>query len=413
MHLALPASAHKDDHDEEQEQEAFGNTDDAERARSLADVVAHASNSAAAPQIIHVSSRHHGRKGEASKGPIWPLVKVTASSIAEVAILSSVGYYLARRGIIDKVTQTKLNKINVSFFTPALLFSKVAFTLNPARLAELVVVPIGFVVVSIVSALVAYGMARIARISRAQRNFAIACAMSPNSNSLPVALMQSLVATVPQLHWEEEGEPEDTVDGMLGRALTYLVLFSTLGMLTRWSIGAKLLATVDEEEESQAQDEGAASTAQLVDVESDNAAQQPPRIAIRRATNDVDASEASPLLSSRRDKPKPRPQAWTRSFPHTDVTAPPSEAGSDSNEDEEAVARRHFNSSSALWNSPAADNAKSFGKRWIVRPYKAFMAFMVRLLLVLAVSPFHLDADANVPTRRHRSGRQSSPSSSP
>lgn len=68
--------------------------------------------------------------------------------------------------------------------------------------------------------------------------------------------MQSLVTTVPQLHWEEEGEPEDTIDGMLGRALTYLVLYSTLGMFLRWSVGARLLSSVDEEENKE--DEGGA-----------------------------------------------------------------------------------------------------------------------------------------------------------
>lgn len=51
----------------------------------------------------------HGSTGT----PIWGLVKVTAESILEVIILSSVGYLLARRGIIDKSTQTKINKINV------------------------------------------------------------------------------------------------------------------------------------------------------------------------------------------------------------------------------------------------------------------------------------------------------------
>jgi len=41
--------------------------------------------------------------------------------------------------------------------------------------------------------------------------------------------MQSLVVTVPGLKWEED----DDVSAMLGRALTYLVLYSTLGMVVR------------------------------------------------------------------------------------------------------------------------------------------------------------------------------------
>lgn len=61
------------------------------------------------------------------------------------------------------------------------------------------------------------------------RSFAIAAAMFMNSNSLPIALMQSLVVTVPGLKWDED----DNKDAMVGRALTYLVLYSTLGMVVR------------------------------------------------------------------------------------------------------------------------------------------------------------------------------------
>ena len=53
--------------------------------------------------------------------------------------------------------------------------------------------------------------------------------MFMNSNSLPIALMQSMVVTVRGLEWG----PDDTRDGMLGRALTYLVLYSTLGLMVR------------------------------------------------------------------------------------------------------------------------------------------------------------------------------------
>ncbi len=235
------------------------------------------------------------------------LVKVTASSILEVVILSSVGYILARRGIIDKRTQTKINKLNVSFFTPALLFSKVAFTLNPARLAELIIVPLGFVIVTVVSTLSALVLSWGARLSPAQRNFAIACAISPNSNSLPVALMQSLVVTVPQLHWDEEGEPEDTVDGMLGRALTYLVLFSTLGMFLRWSVGAKLLSTVEEdtsEAGSDTHDQDTASPTSSPEIT--NGGSRRPTITLRRPTG-----ERRPKRS------RSGPPAWARSFPNS------------------------------------------------------------------------------------------------
>jgi len=71
----------------------------------------------------------------------------------------------------------------------------------------------------------------------------VAAAMFMNSNSLPIALMQSLVVTVPGLKWDDDDEESS----MLGRALTYLVLYSTLGMVLRWSYGVHLLSRADPE----------------------------------------------------------------------------------------------------------------------------------------------------------------------
>ena len=60
--------------------------------------------------------------------------------------------------------------------------------------------------------------------------------MFMNSNALPIALMQSLVISVPDLKWGND----DNKDVMLGRAQTYLTMYSTLGMVVRtvffWSV---------------------------------------------------------------------------------------------------------------------------------------------------------------------------------
>lgn len=55
--------------------------------------------------------------------------------------------------------------------------------------------------------------------------------------------MQSLTYTVDGLKWGTQ----DTRDAMLGRALSYLVLFSTLGIILRWSYGIQLLSTADDD----------------------------------------------------------------------------------------------------------------------------------------------------------------------
>ncbi|SNX87184.1 uncharacterized protein MEPE_05894 [Melanopsichium pennsylvanicum] len=329
----------------------------------------------------------HGQAG----APILGLIKVTAFSILEVVILSSVGFILARRGIIDKRTQTKINKLNVSFFTPALLFSKVAFTLNPARLAQLIIVPLGFVIVTVVSTLSALVLSWSAKLSPAQRNFAIACAISPNSNSLPVALMQSLVVTVPQLHWDEAGEPEDTVDGMLGRALTYLVLFSTLGMFLRWSVGAKLLSSVEQDTpegptEDQEYSSPSSSTSELDDH------QPRPRFTLRRPTGE-----------RRPQRSRSGPPAWARSFPNSpdastaNITATRRQVDHDSDVEDEPLEPYEEQGQITL---PGAINSRENRSRWsifkttchkwfhnlILRPLSAIGGFMTAPLYAAVIS---------------------------
>ncbi len=126
-----------------------------------------------------------------------------------------------------------------------------------AKLRELWVIPIFFIVTTLVSMIVAYFLSIVLRLKKSQRYgrsihsnpdleltpqlraFAIAASMFMNSNSLPIALMQSLVVTVPGLKWDED----DNSDAMVGRALTYLVLYSTLGMVVRLTLFSRGVCT--------------------------------------------------------------------------------------------------------------------------------------------------------------------------
>lgn len=80
-------------------------------------------------------------------------------------------YYrvLARVGILDRKTQKQLNRLNVSLFTPSLLFNKVAFSLSPEKLKELWVIPIFFIGITAVSSLVAFILGVVFRLKRSQR----------------------------------------------------------------------------------------------------------------------------------------------------------------------------------------------------------------------------------------------------
>lgn len=117
----------------------------------------------------------------------------------------------------------------------------------PEKLRELWIIPIFFLLVTGVSLGVAWALGNLFRLRPSQRyshsfsrrrtshsshrNFAMAAATFMNSNSLPVALLQSLAVTVPELKWGKD----DTKDAIIGRALTYLLLCSTIGQFVRTS----------------------------------------------------------------------------------------------------------------------------------------------------------------------------------
>ncbi|KAK7030531.1 auxin efflux carrier [Favolaschia claudopus] len=180
------------------------------------------------------------------QGHILSLLLTVFTSIFEVFLLCFAGYVLAWRGILDKRTIKQVNRLNISLFTPSLVFSKVAFLLSPEKLRELWVIPIFFAIVTFVSMTVSFLLSTVFRLQRQQRNFTLAASMFMNSNSLPVALMQSLVVTLPAL----KQNPDDNPNAMVGRALTYLLLYSTIGMVLRWSVGWHLLTGTESKSNS-------------------------------------------------------------------------------------------------------------------------------------------------------------------
>ncbi|EJC99382.1 uncharacterized protein FOMMEDRAFT_170659 [Fomitiporia mediterranea MF3/22] len=192
------------------------------------------------------------------------LVGTVLLAIAQVFLLCLAGYILARMDILNKQTRKQVNRLNTSIFTPALLFTKVAYSLTATELKQLWIIPILFIIVTAVSAGVAYLMGLVCRVKPEHRYFAMAAAMFMNSNSMPIALMQSLIGTVSELKWNES----DTPNSMLARSLTYLVLYSTLGNIARWSFGVKILERADASAQESTADE------KKIDVESQQPAKE-------------------------------------------------------------------------------------------------------------------------------------------
>lgn len=119
------------------------------------------------------------------------------------------------------------------------VFTKLASQLNADKLADLAIIPVIFIIQTIVSWTVATVVAKLFRFNRRAANFVTAMGVFGNSNSLPISLVLSLSQTIQGLHWDRI--PGDNDDEVAARGILYLLIFQQLGQLVRWSWGYHVL----------------------------------------------------------------------------------------------------------------------------------------------------------------------------
>lgn len=167
------------------------------------------------------------------------LTLLVFEAVLEVVCVSLPGYIVARQGMFDAESQKFLANLNVMLFTPCLIFTKLASQLTAEKLAELAIIPVIFVVQTIISYACAWSMSRCLGFKKRQSNFVIAMGVFGNSNSLPISLVISLSQTLKGLHWDKV--PGDNDDEVGARGILYLLIFQQLGQLVRWTWGYNIL----------------------------------------------------------------------------------------------------------------------------------------------------------------------------
>jgi auxin efflux carrier family protein len=202
------------------------------------------------------------------------LTLLVFEAVLQVVCVSLPGYIVARQGMFDAESQKFLANLNVMLFTPCLsmstapdslqrplisaaVFSKLASQLTADQLVNLAIIPVIFIVQTLVSYTCAVVVAKCFRFKKRQKNFVIAMGVSHyqrasrnlnpltgtqvfgNSNSLPISLVISLSQTLRGLHWDKV--PNDNDDEVGARGILYLLIFQQLGQLLRWSWGYNVL----------------------------------------------------------------------------------------------------------------------------------------------------------------------------
>lgn len=119
------------------------------------------------------------------------------------------------------------------------VFTKLASQLNAGKLIELAVIPVIFVVQTLVSYLISIAVSKACGFSKRPANFVTAMGVFGNSNSLPISLVISLSQTLKGLHWDKI--PGDNDNEVGARGILYLLIFQQLGQLVRWTWGYHVL----------------------------------------------------------------------------------------------------------------------------------------------------------------------------
>lgn len=120
-----------------------------------------------------------------------------------------------------------------------IVFTKLASQLSADKLSDLAIIPVIFIVQTIISYGVAVLVAKLFRFNKRASNFVTAMGVFGNSNSLPISLVLSLSQTLKGLHWDRI--PGDNDEEVGARGILYLLIFQQLGQLVRWSWGYHVL----------------------------------------------------------------------------------------------------------------------------------------------------------------------------
>ncbi|KAG0273313.1 hypothetical protein BGZ95_010874 [Linnemannia exigua] len=182
------------------------------------------------------------------------LAGAAAEAVSQVLVVVACGVILSRTGYLSQSAQKSISKVNLYFMTPCLLFTKIASTINWTQFKAFWPIPVFYVLFSLCSWIVAKVGSRLFRFSKDEEKFVIASIVFSNTNSLPMALLQSLAFSAAGDRLLRDAD--DTREAVAARGISYILFYAIFGNLVRWSYGFTLLVPKDKEDEVEEEPEG-------------------------------------------------------------------------------------------------------------------------------------------------------------
>ncbi|KAG9070066.1 hypothetical protein KI688_009396 [Linnemannia hyalina] len=181
------------------------------------------------------------------------LAGAAAEAVSQVLVVVACGVILSRTGYLSQSAQKSISKVNLYFMTPCLLFTKIASTVNWTQFKAFWPIPVFYLLFTTLSWVVARVGSRLFGFSKDEEKFVIASIVFSNTNSLPMALLQSLAFSAAGDRLLRDAD--DTREAVAARGISYILFYAIFGNLVRWSYGFALLVPKDREEEEQEETE--------------------------------------------------------------------------------------------------------------------------------------------------------------
>ncbi|KAF9970342.1 hypothetical protein BGZ73_006955 [Actinomortierella ambigua] len=171
------------------------------------------------------------------------LATAAAEAVSQVLVIVGCGVVLARTGYLTQSAQKAISQVNLYFMTPCLLFVKIASTITWDQFVAFWPIPVFYTIFSILSVVVAHVGSYFLGFTPEERNFVVASVLFSNTNSLPMALIQSLAFSVAGKGLLRD--EHDTPNKVAARGISYILFYAIFGNLVRWSYGFTLLVPND------------------------------------------------------------------------------------------------------------------------------------------------------------------------
>ncbi|RGB25589.1 auxin efflux carrier [Rhizophagus diaphanus] len=178
---------------------------------------------------------------------IYSLFLSSIQSTSQVVLLCLTGYVAASLGVINISIQKSLSQLIIKIFMPCLLLSNIAADIDLDTLIRLWPMPTLYIVFFILSGALGLIGGKLLKLSVSSTKFIMTGIMFNNVTSLTLGLLEGVESTsaINILLRDENDSPKEAVK----RGMSYILLATLFGNLSRWSVGTYLLKKENNQDE--------------------------------------------------------------------------------------------------------------------------------------------------------------------